>query len=149
MSARKVKEVAITPEVESLAAQSYRLVIWRDEDDDAWCGEIPELPGHIAAADTIEEMLTLAEDAKRAWIATALALGRPVPPPRPADDTTMKNKSGKFIVRIPPPVHTALVQEARRQGVSLNELVSDTLALVVAKGFDGVVQAVAQRNLPR
>jgi len=144
MPARKVKEIAITPEVEALAAQPYRLVIWRDEDDDAWCGEIPELPGHIAAADTLEEMLALAEDAKRAWIATALALGRPVPPPRPADDTTMK--SGKFVVRVPPPVHTALVREANRQGVSLNELVSDTLALVVAKGFDGVVRAIAESN---
>lgn len=144
MPARKVREIAITPEVEALAARSYRLVIWRDEDDNAWCGEIPELPGHIAAADTLEEMLALAEDAKKAWIATALALGRPVPPPRPADDTAMK--SGKFIVRVPPPVHTALVREANRNGVSLNELVSDTLALVVAKGFDGVVRAVSESN---
>lgn len=29
MSARKVIEVAITPEVEALAARPYRLVIWR------------------------------------------------------------------------------------------------------------------------
>jgi len=144
MSARKVMEVAITPEVEALAARPYRLVIWRDEDDDIWCGEISELPGHIAAADTLEEMLALAEDAKRAWIATALALGRPVPPPRAVDNTTMK--SGKFVVRVPPPVHTALVREANRYGVSLNELVSDTLALVVAKGFDGVVRAVSESN---
>lgn len=144
MAGRSVKEVEITAEVEALAARPYRLVIWRDEDDDSWCGEIPELPGHIAAGETVEEMLALAEDAKRAWIATALALGRPVPPPRPVDDIPMK--SGKFIVRIPPPVHTALVQEAHRQGVSLNELVSDTLALVVAKGFDGVVQAIAASN---
>ncbi|MGI8689062.1 MAG: hypothetical protein ACR2M3_10830 [Thermomicrobiales bacterium] len=45
MPARKVKEIAITPEVEAFAAQPYRLVIWRDEDDDAWCGEIPERRG--------------------------------------------------------------------------------------------------------
>ncbi|MGI8857285.1 MAG: toxin-antitoxin system HicB family antitoxin [Thermomicrobiales bacterium] len=145
MSKQRVKEVDITPEVETLAARPYRLVIWRDEDDGAWCGEIPELPGHIAAADTIEEMLALAEDAKRAWIATALSLGRPVPPPSAIEDTPMK--SGKFLVRVPPPVHTALVREADRQGVSLNELVSDTLALVVAKGFDGVVRAVAESNI--
>ncbi len=94
--------------------------------------------------ESVEVMLALAEDAKRAWIATALVLGRPVPPPRAVDDTTMK--SGKFVVRVPPPVHTALVREANRQGVSLNELVSDTLALVVAKGFDGVVRAVAESN---
>lgn len=135
--------VDITPEAEELANRPYSIVIEHDLED-GWIGRIPELPGHIAVDESVEEMLALAEDAKRAWIATALALGRPVPPPRPADDTTMK--SGKFIVRVPPPVHTALVREANRQGVSLNELVSDTLALVVAKGFDGVVRAVSESN---
>ena len=133
--------VDITPEVEELANRPYSIVIEHDPED-GWIGHIPELPGHIAVGDTVEEMLTLAEDAKRAWIATALSLGRPVP--RPTEELSMK--SGKFIVRVPPPVHTALVREANRQGVSLNELVSDTLALVVAKGFDGVVRAVAESN---
>lgn len=133
--------VDITPEVEALANRSYSIVIEHDPED-GWIGRIPELPGHIAVGDTVEEMLALAEDAKRAWIATALSLGRPVP--RPVEDAPMK--SGKFLVRVPPPVHTALVREADRQGVSLNELVSDTLALVVAKGFDGVVRAVSESN---
>lgn len=133
--------VDITPEVEELADRPYSIVIEHDLED-GWIGRIPELPGHIAVGDTVEEMLTLAEDAKRAWIATALSLDRPVP--RPIEELSMK--SGKFVVRVPPPVHTALVREANRQGLSLNELVSDTLALVVAKGFDGVVRAVAESN---
>lgn len=135
--------VDVTPEAEELANRPYSIVIEHDPED-GWIGRIPELPGHIAVDETVEGMLALAEDAKRAWIATALALGRPVPPPQRFDDTPMK--SGKFVVRVPPPVHTALVREANRQGVSLNELVSDTLALVVARGFDGVIRAVAESN---
>lgn len=130
----------LTPEVEALAKRPYGLVIEHDQED-RWIGRILELPGHLAVGATPEEMLTLSEDAKRAWIATALALGRSVPPPLALQQAP--TKSGKFVVRVPPPIRVALAQEADRHRVSLNELVSDTLALVVAKGFDGVVQALA------
>jgi len=133
----------ITPEIEALANRPYSIVIVHDADD-GWIGRIPELPGHIAVGDTLDEMYTLAEDAKRAWIATALALDRPVPPPRPPDSAP--KKSGKFVVRVPSPIHVALAQEAERHDISLNELVSNVLSLVVAAGFEGLVSAVTHRE---
>ena len=46
-------------------------------------------------------------------------------PPQPLADRTY---SGKFLVRVPPETHQALVLRAAEQGVSLNRLVSARLA---------------------
>lgn len=75
----------ITDEARRLADRPYRIAIWRDEDG-YWCGEIPELPGHVAVGETFEEMIARAEDAKLTWIAVTLDEGRPVPEPAAAPD---------------------------------------------------------------
>jgi predicted HicB family RNase H-like nuclease len=41
-------------------------------------------------------------------------------------------KSGKFVVRLPRSLHTALEAEAKEEGVSLNQLVVTKLALPMA-----------------
>lgn len=70
----------ITPEVEALARRPYRMVVWHDEEN-GWAATIPDLPGLAAAGDTLEEMVAVAEEAKRLWVAAALADGKPVPAP--------------------------------------------------------------------
>lgn len=70
----------VTPEVEELARRPYRMVVWHDEEN-GWAATIPDLPGLAAAGDTLEEMITIAEEAKRLWIAAALADGKPIPTP--------------------------------------------------------------------
>lgn len=72
--------LVISPEVEALARQPYRMVVWHD-DENGWAATIPDLPGLAAAGDTLEEMIAVAEEAKRLWIAAALADGKPVPVP--------------------------------------------------------------------
>ena len=134
-------DIAITQEMEELARRPYAVLVTQDSED-GYIGHIPELPGLLAVGDTLDEMYVLVEDAKRPWIATAVALGRPVPPPRPVEETP--TKSDKFVVRIAPPIHAALAQEAERHGISLNELASTVFSLVVANGFDGIIEAVTQ-----
>jgi predicted RNase H-like HicB family nuclease len=80
-------ELTITPEVEALARRPYPLVIWHD-DENGWAGIMPDLPGLSAAGDTPEEMIAIAEEAKRLWIAAALADGKPVPDPTPLPAAT-------------------------------------------------------------
>ncbi len=53
--------------------------------EDGWGAVIPELPGCVGAGDTIEEALTMLEDAKAGWIASALKHGDPIPEPSFAD----------------------------------------------------------------
>ena len=125
----------ITPEVEALASRPYAAVLTREDGD--YVFRVPELPGLVTGGATLDEAYMMLEDAKRAWIATALELGRPIPAPRGA---AAPRKSGKFIVRVAPAIHTALAEEAERQGVSLNDLVSGALAIVATRGFDEVVR---------
>lgn len=98
----------------------------------------------MAVGDTLEEMYALSEDAKRAWMETAITLGRPIPEPCPIESA--QEKSGKFVVRIPAPIHSAIAREAERQQISLNELVSTTLTLVAGNGLSGLLQAIEDGN---
>jgi predicted RNase H-like HicB family nuclease len=75
--------LVITPEIESLASRPYRLIVWHDEEN-GWAAVIPDLPGLSAAGDTLEEMVAIAEEAKRLWIAAALVGGQPIPEPSDA-----------------------------------------------------------------
>ena len=72
--------LAVTQEVEALARRPYRMIVWHD-DENGWAAVIPDLPGLSAAGETLDEMVAVAEEAKRLWIAAALAEGRPVPAP--------------------------------------------------------------------
>lgn len=90
--------------------------------DGSYFAEIEELPGCMTEADTREDVLKMLEDAKEAWLETALERGVDIP--EPSED----NFSGKFNVRVPKFLHRKLAYRAKSEGVSLNTLISTTLA---------------------
>lgn len=91
--------------------------------------EMPELPGCISQGETVVEAMSMIEDAKRAWIEIALADQLPIPEPvRGGSDY-----SGKFVVRVPRSLHQELVQKARAENVSLNQLATYLLSSGVSK----------------
>ncbi len=53
--------------------------------EDGWGAIIPDLSGCVGAGDTIEEALTMLEDAKAGWFASALQHDDPIPEPSLAD----------------------------------------------------------------
>jgi antitoxin HicB len=132
---KDVITLPMTDEIIALAARPYAAVMTREDGD--YVFRVPELPGLVTGAPTITEALELLEDAKRAWIASALYYGDPVPEPRGTDD--VPRKSGKFTLRLSPAIHDALAREAKRQGVSLNELATNALAIVAARGFEVIL----------
>ncbi len=75
-----IVKMAITPEVERLAARPYHVEITREDGD--YVGRIAELPGLVTGGTTLEEMYAMVEDAKRMWIASAVHHGGPVPEPQ-------------------------------------------------------------------
>ncbi|WP_029423315.1 type II toxin-antitoxin system HicB family antitoxin [Alicyclobacillus macrosporangiidus] len=100
----------------------YRIVLYPAQEG-GFVAEIPDLPGCLTQADTLEEIHEMIEDAKRAWIEAALEEGIPVPEPTHGDDY-----SGRFVVRMPKSLHRALAEAAERENVSLNQYVVYQLA---------------------
>lgn len=90
--------------------------------DNSYFAEIEELPGCITEGDTEEESLAMIEDAKKAWL--QVALERKVSIPEPAAD----EYSGKFNIRLPKFLHRQLAYKAKQENVSLNTLITTTLA---------------------
>ncbi len=106
---------------------TIRIVHDRDEEgNQGYVADVAELPGCIAQGATIDEAASSLRGAMEAWLNVALEDGVDIPEPRdPA------SYSGRFLVRLPRGLHTLLVQEAEREGVSLNQFVATTLALMV------------------
>lgn len=99
----------------------YR-VMWSAEDEEyvGLCTEFPSLswlePTPEAAFSGIRSLVD-------ECVADMLESGET--PPEPLCERTF---SGKFMVRVPPETHRALVTQAAEEGVSLNRLVSAKLA---------------------
>ena len=100
---------------------TYR-VTWSPDDGEyvGLCAEFPSLSWLAATADE-------AFSGIRALVRDVLAdmqANDEAPPPPLAD----RAYSGKFLIRVPPETHRALVLRAAEEGVSLNRLVSARLA---------------------
>lgn len=93
--------------------------------DGSFFGEVEELPGCMTEGDNTQEALEMLEDAKKAWIKVALDRNLDIPEPSPDDF------SGKFNVRIPKFLHRKLTYRAKEEDVSLNTLITTTLASVI------------------
>ncbi len=99
----------------------------RDEDGEFYLfARVVELLGCMTQADDFTELGEMIEDAKAAWLESALEDGQSIPEPRPLDDY-----SGKFVVRVPKLLHRDLVDMADKEGVSLNAYVSVALGRAV------------------
>lgn len=101
----------------------YKVRKLTDKEGSGWFAEIPLLPGCMSDGETVEEAVTNLEDAKRAWLETALELGRDIPEPVLAEDF-----SGQLRIRMPKSLHKALSDKAREEKVSLNQYIIYNLA---------------------
>ena len=60
----------------------YTMIIYWNEEEQAFIVEVPELPGCMADGKTYQEAVQNAEVIIQQWIETAQALGREIPEPR-------------------------------------------------------------------
>ena len=91
------------------------------EDGGGFLVTFPDLPGCMADGETILEAITNAMDAEASWLATARAFGDPLP-------AISQSYSGKWVQRVPRSVHARLASLAKREGVSINDLVASFIA---------------------
>jgi predicted RNase H-like HicB family nuclease len=55
--------------------------VFPDDEDGGYVAKIRELPGCLTQADTWDELLVMVEEAKRAWIESALEFPDEIPEP--------------------------------------------------------------------
>jgi antitoxin HicB len=89
-----------------------------EEPEGGYTAVIADLPGCASTGETYQEVLEMIDDARQAWIEVAYRHGDVIPLPH-----TLRNYSGKTLVRMPPSLHQALAEAAERQGVSLNHYI--------------------------
>ena len=94
----------------------YRMELIPDEAEGGYTVRYPDLPGCLTCADTLEEAVRNAEDARRAWFAAAMEEGCEIPEPSDAGDY-----SGQFKLRIPKSLHRDLAEHSREEGISMNQ----------------------------
>jgi antitoxin HicB len=95
---------------------NYPVMVYPDAES-GFVAEIKELPGCITQAETIEELMENINEARELWIETVYESGkRYIPLP-----ATEQDYSGKFVLRVPKSLHRRLVEQAEREGVSLNQ----------------------------
>jgi predicted RNase H-like HicB family nuclease len=56
------------------------VVLYEDNEDGGWIGEVLSLPGCVSQGETRDETLCNVEEAIEAWISAAEIAGRAIPP---------------------------------------------------------------------
>lgn len=93
------------------------------EDDGSFRAEIAEFPGCIALGSSPGEAYSELESVAEAWLASVIARGQPIPEPMEE-----AGYSGKLVLRLPKSLHRKATYAARRDGVSLNQFIINSLS---------------------
>ena len=95
----------------------YKIETISEEDGGGYLISYPDLPGCISDGDTIEEALLNGGDAKKSWINTAYEKSINIAEPNSQQD----KYSGRITLRTPKSLHKDLVEQAEKEGISLNQ----------------------------
>ena len=106
-------------DVEYYMSLPYRMEIYPDVVEGGFTAAFPDLPGCLTCADTMEELIKYADDAKREWIAVAIEEGIDISEPEPVAD--LSEYSGQFKIRMPKTLHRSLALNAKKEGISMNQ----------------------------
>lgn len=98
----------------------YSVNIIPEEDGSGYTAIVPDLPGCMTCADTLEELFEMLQDAKQTWIEMAWEDGDYIPEPAPVET---REYSGKFLARIPKSLHRQLAERSEQENTSLNQLI--------------------------
>lgn len=110
-----------------------------EEDGGGFYAEVPELPGCIASAETLEETMILLKEAIESWVDVSKEKGKKIPDVT-YYDVNDSLPSGRFGVRISRTSHKKLLEIAKEENISLNALVSKYLEQMLAvRTIDAII----------
>ena len=108
----------------TVARDYLRIVEWSPEDR-CFVGSAPPLIGRCCHGPTEAGVLKQLKRIVDDWIRLKDAEGGALPPPERSGQY-----SGRFLLRVPAPVHQALALKARAAGKSLNSYCAERLAVL-------------------
>ena len=117
--------------IEYYMALPYRMEIIPDRDEGGFTAKFPELPGCLTCAESIDSLISNANDAKKAWFEAAIDEGIPIAEPDDTDD--IAEYSGQFKIRMPKSLHRSLSLHAKSEGISMNQYCNYLLSMNDAK----------------
>ena len=101
----------------------YTIILRRDDEGDV-VARIEELPGCIAHGKDEGKAIRSLKEMQRLWLTDCVESGQAVPEPEKEGPLP----SGKWVQRVPRSLHQKLVRMAKREEVSLNQLVTSMLS---------------------
>ncbi len=101
----------------------YAIMVAYSDEDEGYIATVPELPGCSAFGDSEEEAIREVKIAASLWLSAARKAKRSIPEP-----IVEKKFKSRFPLRIPEDTRRRLELEAKRQGVSLNQLILHRIA---------------------
>ena len=105
---------------------------WKQDEEGDIPARVVELPGCLAHGETVAEALARLDETMHLWIEDSIERGDPIPQPLPDEEAL---PSGKWMQRVPRTLHAKITALARREGVSLNQMVSTILAQAVGESI--------------
>ena len=96
---------------------------------------VEDLPECTAWGEDLEGLWEAVRQAKLRWIEEALHLDRRIPEPGESEES-LKEYSGRILLRMPRSLHRDLADKAHLEGVSLNQFIVITLARAVGRADD-------------
>lgn len=109
----------------------FTVEIYKEDGEEIYNIEIPDLPGCGADGETFEEAMSRLQEAKELWIEESLKRGLHIP--EPVSETDF---SGRFLLRIPTKLHMILSKQARGNDLSLNQYVKSILEKEVTLEYE-------------
>lgn len=88
-----------------------------DESGHYFFASVEELPSCMSDGSTLEEAYRNIREAMKLHISEMIKEGMDIPVPLNDDE----QYSGKFVLRVPKTLHKILVENARKEGISLNQ----------------------------
>ena len=94
----------------------YKMEIVADPAEGGYVASFPDLPGCLTSGNTIDEVVRNINDAKESWISAALE--EDIVIKEPQDESAY---SGQFKLRLPKSLHKILAENAKVDGISMNQ----------------------------
>jgi predicted HicB family RNase H-like nuclease len=128
-------------EMTMFEAKDYLYEATWSDDDEAYVCRVIDFPGILAHGDTIPEAVREAQVAVEGALEALAAKKTDAPVP-----LSKRNANGKVLVRMTRELHSQLLEDAARDGVSLNALITQRLARATGAAIFSEIERIARAD---